>query len=109
MIEIRVRKGTHLRKDKKWIDISGHLIYALNLTTLAGADLSGLNLDHADLTGHDLAKCVLRSASLGVAKLDAANLSNAVLVGTMLGGASLRNAILVGNTFAKTGGKSMNE
>jgi uncharacterized protein YjbI with pentapeptide repeats len=66
-----------------------------NLFSLAGSNLSGVNLSRADLRGANLTEANLRGANLTEANLRGANLTEANLRGAILSGANLRGANLV--------------
>ncbi len=80
------------------MDLSGRDLQEANMeridltgANLSGADLSGANLSNADLPGVDLSNADLSDAILFQAKVDGADLSGAVLDGANLQLASLVN------------------
>jgi uncharacterized protein YjbI with pentapeptide repeats len=84
----------HILADhKKWLTTTGK---EGQITNLAGADLTGVNLNSAKLTRADLHKAVLRGANLSGADLSRANLEDAVLSKANLSGAYLFDADLSG-------------
>ena len=66
----------------------------LHDVTLVGAELSGVDLSHADLLGRNLTRTKLLGADLSGAKLQGALLISADLQGADLSGAKLQGAIL---------------
>jgi hypothetical protein len=79
---------------------------------LGGADLSGSNLyaaqlDGADLTGAKLAGADLRDASLLSATLDGADLTNAEVADADFTGASLKGTNVTGANFAQAIGADL--
>jgi hypothetical protein len=65
-------------------------------TSLAGADLRGVDLRGADLAGESLRGADLRGARLARADLSGADLTHADLSGAVLSGADLSGAVLYG-------------
>jgi uncharacterized protein YjbI with pentapeptide repeats len=74
---------------------------ALAGTNLTGADLERANLAGADLTGANLAGADLEKANLGIANLSEANLSGADLEKANLTGANLTGTNLRGAELEK--------
>ncbi len=68
--------------------------------SLAGADLSGVDLSEGDLRGFDLAGADLSEADLAGALLDGADLTGADLTDADLEGASLAGAVMPDGTVA---------
>ena len=73
-----------------------------NLVNLSGADLENADLYDADLSGADLSSANLYRAKLGNADLSGADLSNADLMFADLSGADLTNAELNGVNWLDT-------
>jgi uncharacterized protein YjbI with pentapeptide repeats len=72
----------------------------LNGTSLAGANLASANLTGANLNGASVAGANLASANLTGANLNGANLTGANLAGANLAGANLNKANLTGANLA---------
>jgi uncharacterized protein YjbI with pentapeptide repeats len=75
--------------------------------TLAGEDLSGLDLENEDLAGRDLTGTVLAKANLRGAKLTGAKLIKASLAGAELGGADLSKAACKEADFSRSKGSNL--
>ena len=92
-----------MRADLSGVDLSRANLSGANLLNadlsdaeLSGANLSGANLYNADLRGADLSGANLLNADLSGVELSEANLSGADLRGANLSGANLLNADLSG-------------
>ncbi len=90
--EFNARRGQRVTLDFFAADLSG--------LALAGADLSGANLEKADLSGADLTGAVLAKANLCGADLTGANLTNCVAIKARLREAYLGKANAAGAEFS---------
>jgi uncharacterized protein YjbI with pentapeptide repeats len=99
MIEIRTSPDLERFDGKQMRRVGGEVIATVEAETLVGADLSGLNLDWANLTERELrdanfSHSSLTGANLSQADLRGANFDHAVLAGTNLWGANMAGASL---------------
>ncbi len=82
--------------------LGGCDLVALGITSLAGLNLTGIDLHGANLAGVDFSNANLSGANLRSSNLTGANLTSANLTGADLSGALLFGALLVGAILFQT-------